>query len=112
MSPPGRPKGEYRSAQHEGTPVRRGAGLYCGLGLSICLLAACQTPPPPPPTHGQIVRDQLTQILATQHPACGAVRLYSRRDRLDYRVECTSGQAYRLRVSGDGRVLLKPYDDH
>ena len=21
MSPPGRPKGEYRSAQHEGTPV-------------------------------------------------------------------------------------------
>jgi hypothetical protein len=25
MSPPGRPKGEYRSAQHEGTPVSRGA---------------------------------------------------------------------------------------
>ena len=24
MSPPGRPKGEYRSAQHEGTPVRPG----------------------------------------------------------------------------------------
>ena len=23
MSPPGRPKGEYRSAQHEGTPVNR-----------------------------------------------------------------------------------------
>jgi hypothetical protein len=22
MSPPGRPKGEFRSAQHEGTPVR------------------------------------------------------------------------------------------
>jgi len=25
MSPPGRPKGEYRSAQHEGTPVSRPA---------------------------------------------------------------------------------------
>ena len=25
MSPPGRPKGEYRSAQHEGTPVSRGS---------------------------------------------------------------------------------------
>jgi len=24
MSAPGRPKGEYRSAQHEGTPVSRG----------------------------------------------------------------------------------------
>ncbi len=23
MSPPGRPKGEYRSAQHEGTPMNR-----------------------------------------------------------------------------------------
>jgi hypothetical protein len=26
MSLPGRPKGEYRSAQHEGTPVSRGMG--------------------------------------------------------------------------------------
>jgi general secretion pathway protein I len=25
MSPPGRPKGEYRSAQHEGTPEKRNA---------------------------------------------------------------------------------------
>ena len=31
MSPPGRPKGEYRSAQHEGTPVSaRGAALKHG----------------------------------------------------------------------------------
>ena len=32
MSPPGRPKGEHRSAQHEGTPVRppgRPQGEYC-----------------------------------------------------------------------------------
>ena len=27
MSPPGRPEGEYRSAQHEGTPVNHGGGL-------------------------------------------------------------------------------------
>ena len=26
MSPPGRPKGEFRSAQHEGTPVSDGGG--------------------------------------------------------------------------------------
>ncbi len=32
MSPPGSPKGEYRSAQHEGTPMsRRGLRVaYCG----------------------------------------------------------------------------------
>jgi hypothetical protein len=90
--------------------VSRGAGVLCGLGLSICVLAACQTPPAPPPTHAQIVRDHLTQILATHDPACAAVRVYSRRDRLDYRVECASGQAYRVRVSGDGRVLITSYD--
>ena len=47
MSPPGRPKGEFRSAQHEGTPVseplvqglaaqadrcpRCGGGFHCGV---------------------------------------------------------------------------------
>ena len=34
VSPPGRPKGEFRSAQHEGTPVRRppgGKGVICGI---------------------------------------------------------------------------------
>ena len=32
MSPPGRPKGEYRSAQHEGSPVRLVVGLTGGIG--------------------------------------------------------------------------------
>jgi hypothetical protein len=54
------------------------------------------------------VRSELTLILASQHPSCGAVRLYSRRDRLDYRVECASGQVYRVRVSANGRVLITP----
>ena len=77
--------------------------LCCG--LLPCALAACQTPPPP---HAEIVRSELTLILASQHPSCGAVRLHSRRDRLDYRVECASGQVYRVRVSADGRVLITP----
>ena len=74
------------------------------------LLVACQTPPaPPPPSHAEIVRSELAQLLTADHPSCGAVRLYSRRDRLDYRVECASGQVYRVRVSADGRVLVTPY---
>ncbi|MBC7941738.1 MAG: pilus assembly protein PilP [Chitinophagaceae bacterium] len=44
MSPPGRPKGEYRSAQHEGTPVtpvthvarRLCLGVLLGVLLSAC----------------------------------------------------------------------------
>ena len=49
MSPPGRPKGEYRSAQHEGSPVSAphsvtlaftgASGLPYGLRLLECLLA-------------------------------------------------------------------------
>lgn len=91
--------------------IRGSAWRGGALGLSVCLLAACQTPPAPPPPHAQIVREHLTQMLAAQQPPCGAVRLYSRRDRLDYRVECASGQAYRVRVSGDGRVLITPYGE-
>lgn len=73
-------------------------------------LAACQTPPPapPPPTHAEIVRGELSQLLADQ-PSCGTVRRYSRRGKLDYRVDCDSGQVYRVRVSADGRVLVTTY---
>ena len=35
MSPPGRPKGEYRSAQHEGTPVSPHAGVRDALALIV-----------------------------------------------------------------------------
>ena len=75
------------------------------------VLSGCQTPPPapPPPTHAEIVRGELSQLLASDHPSCGAVQLYSRHGRLDYRVECASGQVYRVRVSADGRVLVTPY---
>jgi hypothetical protein len=33
MSPPGRPKGEYRSAQHEGTPVSRRGAAHRAIAL-------------------------------------------------------------------------------
>jgi hypothetical protein len=86
--------------------MRRGTRVL----LLPCLLAGCQTlPPAPPPTHAEIVRGELSQLLASDHPSCGAVQLYSRHDRLDYRVECASGQVYRVRVSADGRVRVTPY---
>ena len=73
------------------------------------LLAACAAPPAPPPSHADIVRSELAELLTTDQPSCGAVRLYSRRGRLDYRVECASGQVFRARVSADGRVSITPY---
>lgn len=78
------------------------------LGLAVCLLAACQTPPPAAPTHSELVREQLTLILAAQHPSCGVVLRYSRYERLDYRVECASAEVLRVRVTGNGRVGVTP----
>ena len=40
MSPPGRPKGEYRSAQREGTPVSASPGRALALLLALPALAA------------------------------------------------------------------------
>jgi hypothetical protein len=71
-------------------------------------LAACQTPPPP--THAELVRSQLAELVAAQQQRCGAVQEYTRHDRLDYRVECASGQVYRVRVRADGRVTVAPYE--
>jgi hypothetical protein len=89
------------------------AGL---LALCLPLLAACQAPPQgpspasPPPPHAELVRVELDQLVASQQPPCGAVLEYTRHGRLDYRVACESGQVYRVRVSADGRVEVKPYE--
>jgi hypothetical protein len=73
----------------------------------LLLLAACETPPPLP--HTVLVRAELARLVADEQPPCGAVRDYTRHGRLHYRVECESGRVYRVQVSADGRVTVKPY---
>ena len=84
--------------------------MKAAAALLALLLAGCQTPPlpppPPEPSQAEVVREHLAQLLADVAPACGAVRQYRREDRLDYRVECSSGQAFRVRVDADGRVRI------
>lgn len=73
------------------------------------LLAACQTPADPPP-HGDIVRRQLTLVLARHDVPCEAVTAYARNGLLDYRVQCASGHVYRVHVDGSAHVLVTPHD--
>ena len=86
-------------------PLRR----WWASGLALWSLAACQAPAGPAP-HADLMRDELAQVVGQQTPPCGAVLEYFRHGRLDYRVECASGHVYRVRVSADGRVVVKPYE--
>jgi hypothetical protein len=78
-------------------------------GLALWSLAACQGLVGPAP-HDDLMRTQLAQVVGKQTPPCDAVLEYSRHGRLDYRVECASGQVYRVRARADGRVEVKPYE--
>ena len=44
LSPPGRPKGEYRSAQHEGTPMSRPGKAWFGVALALASVFAQAQP--------------------------------------------------------------------
>lgn len=80
---------------------RRGVAAAAA-GAAAVLAAACQTPP----SHEQWVTEQLDAVVAAQAPECGAVRVYRRAQRLEYRVVCQSGAVYRVRVQADGRVKV------
>jgi hypothetical protein len=91
------------------TPLRKPMPYVWACGLALWALTACQAPAGPAP-HADLVRDQLAEVVGQQTPHCGAVLEYLRHGRRDYRVECASGQVYRVRVSADGRVVVKPYE--
>ncbi len=66
--PPGRPKGEYRRAQPQGAPVSRLLAL-----LMLCTLAACVQPPLPPPkpqpTPEEVASRQAAEAAAIERAA-------------------------------------------
>ena len=91
------------------TPMRRPLPCAWACGVTLCALAACQGTAGPT-SHADVMREHLAQVVGQQTPPCGAVLEFSRHGRLDYRVACASGQVYRVRVSADGRVVVKPYE--
>lgn len=76
--------------------------------VSLLCLAACSSMPPTAP-HAELIRGELTNIIAIKGSPCGRVLEYSLDDRLDYRVVCESGLVYRVRVTAEGHVEAAPH---
>lgn len=76
----------------------------------LLLLAGCRGPEEPR-RHEEIVAADLAEIIALQGSPCGSVLRYLVDDRLDYRVECESGDVYRINVSTEGHVNINPYEE-
>jgi len=74
--------------------------------LSLLFLASCGKQEAP--SHEEIIAADLAEILALQGSPCGEVVAYTLDERLDYRIECKSGNVYRLHVSSEGHVMVKP----
>lgn len=60
-------------------------------------------------SHEEIIRADLTEILALQGSSCGEVISYSAGERMNYLLVCENGEAYRVRVSPEGQVGVKKH---
>lgn len=61
------------------------------------------------PAAGEEVVD--LEILALENTGCGEVVRYTQDGRLNYRIECESGDSYRIHVSAEGHVKLNIHEN-
>ncbi len=56
------------------------------------------------PSHEEIVAAEFEAILDLHDQACGTVQSFEKIGELDYKVTCTSGEVYRVKVSHEGGI--------
>lgn len=78
--------------------------------LILVLLAGCKQKEEPL-SHDEIIRADLAEILVMQGLSCNEVVKFEAASRLDYRVECDSGDLYRVHVSAEGHIKVKPQQE-
>jgi len=61
-----------------------------------------------PLSHDEIIRADLTGIIALEGLDCGKVVGHSLEDHLEYHIECETGDVYRIHVSAEGHVRVNP----
>lgn len=73
------------------------------LCLVLHVLAGCHKDENPL-SHEEIIQADLQEILELQGYSCDEVVKFEVGGRLDYHVECQSGERYRIQVSSEGHV--------
>jgi hypothetical protein len=90
--------------------VRRPVASWSCALLASVAVASCRNDAEPL-AHEEIIRADLAEILVLQGATCGEIRSYEVDDHLDYRVECTSGEVFRIHVTAEGHVDVKSHGD-
>ncbi len=85
------------------TGCRRCNSRLALLCLALIPVAACHKAEEPL-SHEAIIQADMLEILELQGFPCDEVVKFEAGDRLDYRVECVSGEQYRILVSSEGHV--------
>jgi len=57
-------------------------------------------------SHEEIIRADLTEIIALEGLDCGEVIHHSLENHLEYHIECETGDVYRIHVSTEGHVKV------
>ena len=79
--------------------------LFFG-GLLLAAVTACDQPKQQL-SHEEIIRADLTEIIALEGLDCGEVIHHSLDNHLEYHIECETGDVYRIHVSSEGHVRVK-----
>lgn len=78
--------------------------------LPVCLLLSALTAcrdAEEPLSHDEIIRADFTEILELQGSPCGEVMEFEGNERLDYHVECRTGDRYRIHIDAEGQVNVQ-----
>lgn len=81
----------------------RTTGICCAFLCVIVGVSGCGDRPAPE-LHEAIVQNDLAEILQLQGLPCPRVDSFTTNGRLDYRIECSGGETYRIRVSPEGII--------
>ena len=80
------------------------------IGLLLASITACREPSQPL-SHEEIIRADFAEILALENLECGKIVNHQLDDHLNYRINCETGDVYRIHVSKEGHVRVSSQEN-